>query len=62
MRQARVDLARMVIRAPVAGSSVTQRAVDAGQHAQAGMWLMSVVPIDSIYVDANFKGKGSCAR
>jgi len=54
LRQARVDLARMVIRAPVAGV-VTQRAVDVGQHVQAGMRLMSVVPIDSIYVDANFK-------
>ncbi len=54
LRQARVNLTRMVIRAPVAGV-VTQRTVDIGQHVQAGMRLMSVVPIAAIYVDANFK-------
>jgi membrane fusion protein (multidrug efflux system) len=54
LHQARVNFARMVIRAPVSGV-VTQRAVDVGQHVQAGMRLMSVVPVDSIYVDANFK-------
>jgi membrane fusion protein, multidrug efflux system len=54
LKQARVNLARMVIRAPVAGV-VTQRAVDVGQHVQPGTRLMSIVPIESIYVDANFK-------
>lgn len=54
LQQAQVDLARMVIRAPVAGV-VTQRAVDVGQHVQPGTHLMSIVPIESIYVDANFK-------
>ena len=54
LRQARVNLARMVIKAPVAGV-VTQRAVDVGQQVQAGTRLMSIVPIESIYVDANFK-------
>lgn len=54
LQQARVDLARTVIRAPVAGV-VTQRAADVGQHVQAGTRLMSIVPIDSIHVDANFK-------
>src|SRR5262249_29728357 len=54
LRQAEVNLARTVIRAPVAGV-VTQRAVDVGQHVLPGMRLMSVVPIESIHVDANFK-------
>jgi len=54
LQQARVNLVRMVIRAPVAGV-VTQRAVDVGQHVQAGSHLMRIVPIESIYVDANFK-------
>jgi membrane fusion protein, multidrug efflux system len=54
LQQACIDLDRLVIRAPVAGV-VTQRAVDVGQHVQAGARLMSIVPIESIYVDANFK-------
>lgn len=54
LRLARVNLSRTVIRAPVAGV-ISQRAVDIGQHVQPGMRLMRVVPIDSIYVDANFK-------
>lgn len=54
LQQARIDLARMVIRAPLAGV-VTQRRVDVGQHVQAGARLMSIVPTESIYVDANFK-------
>jgi membrane fusion protein (multidrug efflux system) len=54
LRQAEVNLARTVIRAPVAGV-VTQRAVDVGQQVQPGTRLMSVVPVDSLHVDANFK-------
>jgi membrane fusion protein, multidrug efflux system len=54
LQQARINLARTVIRAPVAGI-VTQRATDVGQHVQAGTRLMSIVPIDEIHVDANFK-------
>jgi membrane fusion protein, multidrug efflux system len=54
LEQARINLSRTVIRAPAAGI-VTQRAVDVGQHVQAGARLMSIVPTDSIYVDANFK-------
>jgi membrane fusion protein (multidrug efflux system) len=54
LKQARVNLRRMVLRAPVDGI-VTQRAVDVGQHVQAGTRLMNIVPIQQIYVDANFK-------
>jgi membrane fusion protein (multidrug efflux system) len=52
--QARVDLARMVIRAPIDGV-VSKRQVQPGQRVQAGQALMSVVPIKAAYVDANFK-------
>jgi membrane fusion protein (multidrug efflux system) len=52
--QAKVDLSRTVIRAPSDGI-VTERSVDIGQQVQPGRKLMSVVPIDRVYVDANFK-------
>jgi membrane fusion protein (multidrug efflux system) len=52
--QAKVDLERTVIRAPVDGV-VVQRAVHVGQRVQAGASLMSIVPIGEAYVDANFK-------
>jgi len=52
--QARVNLDRTVLRAPVDGI-VTQRSVDIGQHVQAGTRLMNIVPIQQIHVDANFK-------
>jgi membrane fusion protein, multidrug efflux system len=52
--QAKVNLSRTVIRAPTDGI-VTERSVDVGQQVQAGQHLMSLVPVDRIYVDANFK-------
>lgn len=52
--QARVDLGRAVIRAPIDGV-VDQRRVAIGQRVQPGMPVMVVVPVQSIYVDANFK-------
>jgi membrane fusion protein (multidrug efflux system) len=52
--QARLDLERMVIRAPVDGI-VSRRQVQVGQRVQAGAMLMVVVPVQSAYVDANFK-------
>jgi membrane fusion protein, multidrug efflux system len=52
--KAKVDLSRTVIRAPTDGI-VTERSVDVGQQVQAGQHLMSLVPVDHIYVDANFK-------
>jgi membrane fusion protein (multidrug efflux system) len=52
--QAKVDLARTVIRAPLDGV-VAKRQVQLGQRVQAGMPLMAVVPISEMYVDANFK-------
>jgi membrane fusion protein (multidrug efflux system) len=52
--QARVDLERTVIRAPVDGI-VSRRQVQVGQRVQPGAMLMAVVPIQAAYVDANFK-------
>ena len=52
--QARIDLERTVVRAPVDGV-VTQRNVQLGQRVSAGATLMTIVPVDQAYVDANFK-------
>ena len=52
--QARLDLQRTVIRAPIDGV-VTNRQVQVGQRIAAGNSVMTIVPIGSVYVDANFK-------
>lgn len=52
--QAKIDLERTVIRAPVDGV-VAKRQVQVGQRVQAGAHLLSVVPLQEIHVDANFK-------
>ncbi|HEX7886533.1 MAG TPA: HlyD family efflux transporter periplasmic adaptor subunit, partial [Phenylobacterium sp.] len=52
--QARIDLARTVIRAPIDGV-VARRNVQVGQKVAAGAALMQVVPVQEAYVDANFK-------
>jgi membrane fusion protein (multidrug efflux system) len=52
--QARVNLERSVIRAPVDGV-VAKRSVQVGQQVQAGAALLSVVPLSEVHVDANFK-------
>jgi membrane fusion protein (multidrug efflux system) len=58
--QAKVDLERTVIRAPVDGV-VSRRQVQVGQRVQAGATLMWVVPVRQAYVDANFK-EGQLAK
>jgi membrane fusion protein (multidrug efflux system) len=52
--QARVALERTVIRAPVDGV-VAKRSVQVGQMVQPGTPLMTVVPVQQAYVNANFK-------
>ncbi len=52
--QARLDLSRTVIRAPVDGV-VTSRSVQAGQRVAPGTVVMRIVPVAQLYVDANFK-------
>ena len=54
LEQARIDLDRAVIRAPIDGV-VDQRRVSVGQRLQPGAPVMVVVPVQSLYVDANFK-------
>ena len=51
---ARLDLQRTVIRAPIDGV-VTRRQVQIGQRVAQGSPIMSIVPLDRVYVDANFK-------
>ena len=52
--QAAVDLERTVVRAPVDGI-VAKRSVQLGQRVQAGTALLSLVPVQEMHVDANFK-------
>ncbi|KQS02120.1 hemolysin D [Sphingomonas sp. Leaf357] len=52
--KAKLDLERTVIRAPVDGI-VTNRQVQVGQRIAAGAPIMTIVPIATAYVDANYK-------
>ena len=54
VEQARVALERTVVRAPVDGV-VAKRSVQVGQMVQPGTPLMTVVPVQNAYVNANFK-------
>ena len=54
VEQARIDLDRTVIRAPVAGV-VGARSVRPGQLVQPGVALLAVVPVGQGYIVANFK-------
>jgi len=54
VQQARLDLERTVIRAPVAGV-IGARSVRVGQLVQPGQTMMVVVPLGETYVVANFK-------
>ena len=58
--QARLDLQRTVIRAPIDGV-VTNRQVQVGQRIAAGNSVMTIVPVGTVYVDANFK-EGQLSR
>jgi membrane fusion protein (multidrug efflux system) len=51
---AELALSRTVIRAPIAGE-VSKKSVQIGQEVQVGSPLMTIVPTQSSYVDANFK-------
>ncbi|HEX3917817.1 MAG TPA: HlyD family efflux transporter periplasmic adaptor subunit [Caulobacteraceae bacterium] len=52
--QAQLDLQRTVIRAPIDGI-IAKNTVEIGQRVETGAQLMTVVPIQDAYVDANFK-------
>jgi membrane fusion protein (multidrug efflux system) len=51
---AQLMLNRTVLRAPI-GGVVSKKAVEVGQQVQVGAPLMSIVPTDAAFVDANFK-------
>ena len=54
LEQARVNLSRTTIVAPIDGV-VAKRMVQVGRQVPVGAPLMTIVPIDKIHVDANFK-------
>jgi membrane fusion protein (multidrug efflux system) len=51
---ARLQLGYTEIRAPIAGV-VTQKAVQLGEQVSPGRLLLTIVPLDDVYVTANFK-------
>jgi membrane fusion protein, multidrug efflux system len=53
-REAWIAAQRNAVVAPVSGY-VAERSVQLGQHIQAGDALMTVIPLHSLWVDANFK-------
>jgi membrane fusion protein, multidrug efflux system len=52
--QAKINLERTVIRAPISGV-VAKRQVQIGRRVQIGSPLMTIVPVNNIHIDANFK-------
>jgi membrane fusion protein (multidrug efflux system) len=53
-RDAWITSRRNAVVAPVTGY-VAERSVQLGQHVQAGQALMTVIPLNALWVDANFK-------
>jgi membrane fusion protein (multidrug efflux system) len=53
-RDAWIAAQRNAVVAPVAGY-VAERSVQLGQHIQAGQALMTVIPLNTLWVEANFK-------
>ena len=51
---AKLDLSRTVVVSPIDGV-IAKRQVQVGQRVSAGSMLMTVVPLNELYVDANFK-------
>ena len=54
LQQAELNLAYTHIIAPITGQ-VTQKSVDLGQYVSPGQLLFTIVPLDQVYVTANFK-------
>jgi membrane fusion protein (multidrug efflux system) len=54
VREAYLAYARTALPAPVSGI-VAKRSVQVGQRVGPGMPLMAVIPLDQVWVDANFK-------
>ncbi len=54
LRQAKLNLSRTVVRAPIDGI-ISQRNVQIGQRLAPGTAAMAIVPVDKLYVNANYK-------
>src|SRR5580698_4641917 len=54
LRQARLDMQDTIVRSALAGK-VGDRTVRVGQYVQPGTRMLSVVPVESTYLTANFK-------
>ncbi|WP_168169319.1 HlyD family efflux transporter periplasmic adaptor subunit [Kushneria phosphatilytica] len=54
MRQAWLDLQRTTLQAPVSGQ-IAQRSVQLGQQVSGDSPLMAIVPLDQLWVEANYK-------
>ncbi len=54
LRNAELALHRAAISAPVAGI-VAKRSVEIGQRVDPGSALMSIIPLEDLWIDANFK-------
>ena len=54
LEQAELNLAYTTIKAPITGQ-VTQKTVNLGQYVLPGQLLFTLVPLDEVYVTANFK-------
>ncbi len=54
VKQAELNLQRTSVRAPVTGI-VSKKAVEPGQVIQPGQPLMTVIPLDKVWITANFK-------
>ncbi len=52
--QANLNLAYTVVKAPVAGR-ISKKSVEPGQVVQAGQPLLAIVPVEDIWITANFK-------
>jgi membrane fusion protein, multidrug efflux system len=54
LEQANLNMAYTVVKAPMAGR-VSKKSVEAGQVIQPGQPLLAIVPVEEIWVTANFK-------
>lgn len=56
LRKAYIDYKRTTIQAPVSGE-ISKRTAQIGRRIEVGTQLMALVPLDEVWIDANFKEK-----
>jgi membrane fusion protein (multidrug efflux system) len=54
VRQAELNLEYVTVKAPIKGI-VSRKSVEVGQVVQAGQPLMTIIPLDKVWITANFK-------